>query len=111
MASEINQDVQLIVEKVYSKFSSADLSQFPEKLAIQVNLTGKISGVFYIEVLNGVLSVKPYEYIDKDAAISITKTNLFKILDSKLKFDTAYKTEKLTIEGDLDKAFMLKKFL
>ena len=55
MASEINQDVQLIVEKVYSKFSSADLSQFPEKLAIQVNLTGKISGVFYIEVLNGVL--------------------------------------------------------
>ena len=43
MASEINQDVQLIVEKVYSKFSSADLSQFPEKLAIQVNLTGKIS--------------------------------------------------------------------
>jgi len=111
MASEKNQDIQAIVDKVYSKFSNTDLSKFPEKLAMQINLTGKIAGVFYIEVLNGVLSVEPYEYIDRDFAISLTKTNLYKILDGKLKFETAYKTKKLSVDGDLSKAAVFKEFL
>lgn len=102
---------QTIVSKVRDKFSEADLSQFPQKYAVQINLTGKISGVFYVEVLNGKLSVEPYEYIDKDVAININKTTLDKILDGKLRIERAFTDKKLTVDGDFDKAAMLKNFL
>ncbi len=108
MASE---QIQAVIDKVSTKFSNADLSQFPEKFAIQINLTGKIAGVFYIEVLNGVLSIEPYEYDDRDVSISLTKTNLDKILDNKLKIETAFATKKLSVDGDLSKAAMIKNFL
>lgn len=106
-----SEQIQLLIDKIKSKFANADLSVFPDKFAIQINLTGKIESVLYIEVLHGVLNVMPYEYIDRDAAINITKTNLEKFLDGKLKFETAYKDGKLTVEGDYDKAAMLKNFL
>jgi putative sterol carrier protein len=108
MASE---HVQALVDKVRNKFSKADLNQFPDKLAIQFNLTGKIDGVFYVEVLDGVLSVMPYEYIDRDVLISATKTNLEKIIDGKLNIQTAISTGKVQIDGNIEKATMLEKFM
>lgn len=50
------------------------------RVAVQFNLTGKVTGVFYIEILNGVPSVMPYEYIDHDAIVSGSLTNIEKIV-------------------------------
>lgn len=103
--------VEQLVGKVYKKLSEKDLGSAGEKLAVQVNLTGKNTGVFYIEVLNGVLSVMPYEYIDRDAAISMVMTNFEKVLSGKLDPRVAYATGKLKVEGNLDKVLALAEIM
>ncbi len=103
--------VEQLIGKVYNRLKSKDLSGAQGKLAIQVNLTGKISGVFYIEILSGVLSVMPYEYIDHDAVISLTMTNFDRILSGKLSPQVAFAENKLKIEGNVDKVMLLAELL
>lgn len=103
--------VEQIMEKVHAKLNNKDFSGTEGKLAVQVNLTGKVGGVFYIEFLNGVLSVMPYEYIDRDAAVSITMTNLDKVLSGKLKASVAIAESKMKVEGDVDKVMLLDALL
>ena len=104
--------LEQLTNKVYNKLKDKDFADKQGRmLAIQVNLTGKIGGVFYIEILNGVLSVMPYEYNDRDAVISVTMTNFDKILSGKLSPNTAYATGKLKIEGHIDKVLLLAELL
>lgn len=103
--------VEQLIGKVYKRLKDRDFSGTQGKLAIQVNLTGKIGGVFYIEVLDGVLSVEPYEYIDRDAAISLTMTNFDRILTGKLNAQVAFAEGKLKIEGNVDKVLLLAELL
>lgn len=100
-----------LIEKLYSRLSKRDLSRAEGKLAIQIDLTGKVSGVLYVEILNGVLSVMPYEYIDRDAKISIAITNLEKILNGKLDMQVAMAQGKMKVEGNIDKVFLLEQLL
>ncbi len=93
-----------ITKIVWDKLSVKSLDEMPQKFAVQVNLTGKCPGVFYIEILNGVLSVEPYEYIDKDGEIDITKTNLLKLTSGKMKLNDS----KITIKGNIEKVMMLE---
>ena len=86
--------VDLLIGKIYNKLSKADIAGTQGKVAVQFNLTGKVTGVFYIEILNGVLSVMPYEYIDRDACVSGTLTNMEKILSGKLLLREAARVEK-----------------
>ena len=53
----------------------------------------------------------PYEYIDRDAAISITMTNFDKILAGKLNPQVAFAEGKLKIEGNVDKVLLLAELL
>ena len=102
---------QILTDMVYNRLSKKDLSAVKGKLAIQVNLTGKIGGVFYIEILDGVLSVMPYEYIDRDATISVAISNLQKIVLGKLDIDKAIAEGKMKVEGDIDKLLLFKDIL
>ena len=86
----------------------ADIAGTQGKVAVQFNLTGKVTGVFYIEILNGVLSVMPYEYIDRDASVSGTLTNLEKILNGKLIPQVAIAEGKIKVEGNVDKVMLLE---
>lgn len=103
--------VDQLIGKVYNKLSKADVSGTEGKVAIQFNLTGKVSGVFYVELLNGVLSVMPYEYIDRDASVSGTITNLDKLFSGKLIPQVAVAEEKIHIEGNVDKVMALAELL
>lgn len=96
-----------MMEKIKTKLSDKNFAGTEGKLAVQVNLTGKVGGVFYIEILNGVLSVMPYEYIDRDAKVSLTITNLDKIVSGKLSASVAIAESKMKIEGNVDKVLML----
>lgn len=80
-------------------------------LAVQVNLTGKNGGVFYIEVKNGKVSAEPYEYIDRSCAITIEPANFIKLMEGKLDPVAAYTTGKLKVDGDLGKALEFSKLL
>lgn len=104
--------VDQLIGKVYNRLKDKDYQQRQGRmLAIQINLTGKIGGVFYIEILDGVLSVMPYEYIDRDALISTTMTNFDKILTGRLNPTTAFAEGKIKIEGNVDKVLLLTELM
>ena len=103
--------VDQLIGKIYNKLSKADIAGTQGKVAVQFNLTGKVTGVFYIEILNGVLSVMPYEYIDSDACVSGTLTNLEKILSGKMVLQVALEEGKIKVEGNVDKVMVLAELL
>ncbi len=45
--------------KVKGLFMESDVSDISEHLAFQFNITGEAEGIFYAEVKDGVLAVKP----------------------------------------------------
>ena len=80
-------------------------------LAVQVNITGKDEGVFYVEVKDHRISVEPYEYNDRNCAITISMTNFNKLIDGKLDPVLAFTTRKLKVDGDVGKALEFSRLL
>ena len=103
--------VDQLIGKIYNELSKADIAGTQGRIAIQFNLTGKVAGVFYIEILNGVLSVMPYEYIDRDACVSGSLTNIEKVLGGKMVPQVAIAEGKLKVEGNVDKVMVLVELL
>ena len=100
-----------LFQKVKDMFSKADVSGIKQHLAFQFNITGEGEGAFYAEVKDGVLSIEPYEYYDRDAIFICSADTLLKIAAGKLDPVFAFTTGKLKVEGSLDKALELQKFL
>lgn len=104
-------EFQTFFKEVKEKFISTDTSSMEEKLAIQINVTGESAGTFYIEVLEGKLSIEPYEYNDRDVAITISADNLKKLISGKADPVMLFTLGKLKVDGDVGKALELKKFI
>lgn len=103
--------IDQLTAKIYNKLSKANLAGAEGKVAVQFNLTGKVTGVFYIEILDGVPSVMPYEYIDHDAIVSGSLTNIEKIFSGKLIPQVAVAEGKIKIEGNFDKVMLLAELM
>lgn len=97
-----------VFEKAKSIFMKSDVSGIQEHLAFQFQITGEGEGIFYAEVKDGVLSVEPYEYYDRDAAFICSAEVLFKIAEGKMDPVMAYTLGKLKVEGSLEKALKIK---
>ena len=65
----------------------------------------------YAEVKDGVLSVEPYEYYDRDAMFTCSAETLLKIADGKMDPIAAFTLQKLKVEGNFDKALRLKEII
>ena len=100
-----------IVETVRNRFKNVDVSSVPGTLAYQFNVEGKVNGIFYVEIKDGKVNVEPYEYYDRDAIIIMNGTNLIKLINGKLDPVIAFTTGKLKVEGDINAALELTKFL
>lgn len=100
-----------VFEKVKKLFMSADASKVDEHLAFQFNITGEGQGIFYAEVKDGRIFVEPYEYYDRDAIFICTADTLLKLAAGKLDPVFAFTTGKLKVEGSLEQALKLQKFL
>lgn len=98
-------------QTIREKFIKTNVEGIQEKLAIQINLTGEAEGTFYIEVKDGRLSIEPYEYYDRDVAITIDADDFRKVAAGKLDPVLAFTIGKLKVEGDVGKALELKKFI
>lgn len=99
-----------ILDKVRGLASKADVSNV-DFLAVQVNITGKSTGVFYVEVKDHKISVEPYEYNDRNCAITISLTDFNKLLDGKLDPVLAFTMGKLKVDGDVGKALEFAKLV
>lgn len=100
-----------VVQSTRKRFLNTDVSSVQGTLAFQINLVGKVEGIFYIEIKDGRVNVEPYEYYDRNAILIMNGTNLIKLINGKLDPVIAFTTGKLKVEGDIGAALELTKFL
>lgn len=99
-----------LLEKVRGMAAKADVSS-SDFLAIQVNITGDEGGTFYVEVKDHKINIEPYEYNDRQCAITMNMDNFNKLLDGKLDPVFAFTTGKLKVAGDVGKAIEFSKIV
>ena len=101
-----------IVEAARNKFSDVNVSSVQGTMAFQINIEGKAaSGIFYIEIKDGKVNVEPYEYYDRNAIITMNGTNFIKLINGKLDPVVAFTTGKLMVDGDVNAALEMIKFI
>ena len=99
-----------ILKRARTLAAEADISQV-DFLAVQINIEGEENGVFYVEVKDGRISVEPYEYYDRQCAITISDGDFSKLTRGKLDPVAAYDEGRIRVEGDLDKALKFTEIL
>lgn len=101
-----------VVEAAREKFHDVNFSSVNGTLAFQINIEGKAAnGIFYIEIKDGEVHVEPYEYYDRNAIIHINATNFIKLINAKLDPVVAFTTGKIKVDGDVNAALEIIKFL
>ena len=99
-----------LVTKVRNMAQKVDASD-KDFLAVQINIEGKDHGVFYVECKDHRINVEPYDYHDRNCAITMNMTNFNKLIDGKLDPVLGYTTGKIKVDGDLGKALEFSKLL
>ena len=94
---------QDIINEIKEKTANFDASNYKGFLAVQVTLSD-LKEPLYVEIKDGVLSVEPHEYTDRQANLIMTSANFKKMINGKLNSVLAFTTGKLKIEGDIGKA-------
>ena len=100
-----------IVKEAQKLVSKADASAISDHLAVQYNVTGEGEGAFYMEVKDGKVEVQPYDYKDRDILVTANGQTILDMMSGKLDVVAAYLTHKISAEGDLGKADILKKII
>ena len=100
-----------IFEKSKEMIMQADVSNFDNHLAIQVDITGEGEGAFYIELKDRELHVEPYEYYDRDAMFVGTAELFTAIMTGKKDPVHEFLCLRLKVEGNFDKALKLKELI
>lgn len=97
---------------IKGRFMGADVSDIHEHLAFEFDIEDEeAGGSFYVEVKDGVLHVEPYEYYDRDARFICAPDVLVKIAMGEMDPVWAFTTQKLRVEGNIDKALRLKEII
>ena len=101
-----------VIDAARNSFCDVDVSSVVGTRAFQINLEGKgANGIFYIEIKDNRVSVEPYEYYDRNAVFHISAANFMKLLDGKLDPIAAFTLGKIKVDGDLNAALEMIKFL
>ncbi len=99
-----------VVAKVKDSLKDFDVSDVKEHAAYQFNITGEGEGAFYVEIDNGKINVEPYEYFDRDILVYTSAADLMDVIDGKTDFVNAHLSGKISAEGGLRKAELIKDF-
>ena len=99
-----------LLSKVRKVAGEMDISG-TDSLAVQVNITEPESGVLYVEIKDGKVTVEPYEYNDRDCAVTMKMKDFDKLIDGDLNPILAFTTGKLKVDGDIGKALEFSKLL
>lgn len=73
-------------------------------LAVQFNISDRDPGVFYVEVKDGKINIEPYEYYDRNCAVTMKMNNFVKLINGQLDAVAAFTLGKLKVDGDIGKA-------
>jgi len=97
--------------KAKAGLEQADAGVIGGNLAFQFDLSGENGGTFYVDVRDGVISVEPYEFHDRDVRFMLSTEDFGKMMEGKLNSVMAFTTGRLKIDGDIGKALEFKKLL
>ncbi len=86
----------------YLKGSKAKAKKIKELVAVHFNLLD-VSENMYIEIKDGVISVMPYEYNDRQATATASTEVLDKLFSGALALDEALSAGYIKVEGDVEK--------
>ncbi len=99
-----------VLDKVRKMAEKVDVSGM-DFLAVLVNLTDCDPGVFYVEVKDHKISVEPYDYHDRNCAITMKSDDFNKLISGKLDPVAAFTFGKLKVDGDIGKALEFSNLL
>lgn len=102
---------QELVSKLKDTYQEKDASKISEHLAIQFNIQGEAEGALYLEIADGQLHIEPYEYYDRDILVTTSAADLLALAQGSLDILDAYHTGKISAEGNLAKALLLKEIV
>ncbi len=100
-----------VVKEAQKIVAKGDASGIKDHLAVQYNITGEGEGAFYMEVKDGCIEVQPYDYNDRDILVTADAQTILDMMSGKLDIVNAYLTHKISAEGNLGKADILKKLI
>ncbi|MCI8775975.1 MAG: SCP2 sterol-binding domain-containing protein [Oscillospiraceae bacterium] len=100
-----------ILKKVEEAFGSADVSNYEDHLALQINIVGEGAGIFYTEINQGKLYIAPFDYKDNNAVLIANGSDIIDIFSGKITEAEALASGKLTVEGDLAKALSIQPYI
>ena len=89
-----------IFKEVKKAFSKADPKAITEEFAFQFNITGEGEGIFYAAYKNGVLSVEPYDYLDRDVIFTADGDTFIAVANGKTEPIEAIKEGRLSVDGN-----------
>ena len=98
---------QELVKKVQTALVKADATTVEGHIAVQVNVTGEAAGAFYMEILDRVLYVMPYDYIDRDALLTADGADVLAVAQGKITLEAAVAESKIACDGSYDAAMAL----
>ena len=111
MATKKTLKFEDIFAKVKKEFGGADVSNYEDHLAFQVNITGEGEGAFYVEIKDHALDIQPYDYNDRDFSITASGADLIDLFKGKLDLGKALSEGKLKVDGDIGKALEFSKLI
>ncbi len=100
-----------ILKKVEEAFGSADVSNYEDHLALQINIVGEGAGIFYTEINQGKLYIAPFDYKDNNAVLIANGSDIIDIFSGNITEAEALTAGKLTVEGDLAKALSIQPYI
>ncbi len=102
-------------EEIFAKTKelvlSHDVNGLEGTIAVQINIIGEGEGAFYIALKDGVVSVEPYEYYDRDCIFIVTAKDFLKMCEGTLNPVKAFTVGKLKIKGSIEKALEFSKII
>lgn len=90
-----------VVAKVAKLIDNTKAKKVEGKVAMDIKLYGAFEGHMYIEVKDGVATVAPYDYVEKDLEAAVSVENALAIADGKLAIKDAIADGRLYINGNL----------
>jgi putative sterol carrier protein len=98
-------------ENLKVDFEKHDVSGIPGHYAYQFNITGDGSGTFYVELRDGELIIRPFDYHDRDAEFTASFDTFKGMANGQIDAAAEYLKGRLKVGGSIDKALKLKSFL
>ncbi|MFI3236997.1 MAG: SCP2 sterol-binding domain-containing protein [Lachnospiraceae bacterium] len=99
---------ETLYESMKTIFEQADMSHVTEDIAIEFQVYGEYEGVFYLEIKNGVVSMEPYEYIDRDALLIARGNAWLEIIRKDIHPSLAFAVGKLKVVGNRAKVSFIR---